>query len=151
MNRMFLQMFLGLLAFVLTVHGQSRNTGTNQFYFDIVRPNCCTIPFQEWERIAAKLKAERIPAFFGLYKVLNYKESWHTVSLQRTRAKEGSLILGPFDSEARALKALYRLPKLLPNHMANEDERRKGVEPDPFGHPQHWVIGMYQMSGFKTH
>jgi hypothetical protein len=139
-----------LLALSFVAQAQSRNFSSIKYYFDINRPDCCRISNKDWQQIAARLSAARIPTFFGLYDVLNYKETWHPAKLHRTSANGGWLILGPFNSEASAMAALYKLPKLLPNHSLGEDERRKGVEPDPFGYPQNWVIGMYQIVGFKT-
>lgn len=142
--------FLVLMALSLIAQAQRQgiSTNTTKYYFDITRPRCCDISPKEWQRIAANLKAEGVPAFFGLYDVVSYKENWKPVKLRRTPVNKGWLILGPFDSEAGALKVLHNLPRLLPNHMANEDERRKGVEKGDY--PQNWVIGMYQISGFKT-
>jgi outer membrane protein OmpA-like peptidoglycan-associated protein len=136
----------------ISSHAQKRNTGTGttKYYFDIVRPDCCGLSDKQWQEIASALKTSGIPTFFGLYDVLNYKEDWKRVKLRQTQPSEGWLILGPFDSESIALKTLYRLPKLLPNHLGNGDEREKGVEPDPFGYPKRWVIGMYQIGGLKT-
>jgi hypothetical protein len=147
-----LVMFLLLLILPLTVQAQKRNSvSTTKYYFDIQRPDCCRISDRDWQKIVANLRASGIPAFFGLYDVLNYKEAWRPVKLRRTSVGQGWLIIGPFSSEAAAMKALYRLPKLLPNHMAGEDERRNGVETDAeFGYPQHWKIGMYEIEGFKT-
>lgn len=141
-------MFLLLFTASLTAQSQRRNAP--KFYFDITRPDCCALSEREWQRIAVKLNAAGIPTFFGLYDVLNYRENWRPVKLRRTRPNEGWLILGPFDSETNALKALYRLPKLLPNGMAGGDERRDGVETGPAGDHQTWQIGMYQINGFKT-
>jgi outer membrane protein OmpA-like peptidoglycan-associated protein len=141
-----------LLVLPLSLQAQKRNTddSTTKYYFDIVRPDCCALSDKQWQKIAATLKTSGIPTFFGLYDVLNYKEDWRPVKLRQTPPGEGWLILGPFDSERAALRTLTRLPKLLPNHLGNGDERVKGVEPDPFGYPKHWVIGLYQIGGFKT-
>jgi hypothetical protein len=149
--KLLLTLFL-LLSLILTIQAQRRNaaTGIARYYFDITRPDCCALSEQEWQRIAIKLKTTGIPTFFGIYDVMNYRENWHPVKLRRTQPNEGWLILGPFDSEASALKALYRLPKILPNRMAGEDERRNGVETGPTGDSQTWRIGMYQINGFKT-
>lgn len=121
-----------------------------RYYFDITRPDCCRLSDKDWQRIATTLRARGIPTFFGIYDVLNYREHWRPVKLRRTQPSAGWLILGPFDSAASAMRVLQRLPKLLPNRMGGEDERSRGVQPDPFGYSQHWVIGMYQIGGFKT-
>lgn len=140
-----------MVLFVLTVEVYPQRSAHHaHYYFDVTRPDCCRLSDRDWQRIAAALRAKGIPTFFGLYDVSNYKEAWRPVKLRRTQPIEGSLILGPFNSEDNALKALHRLPTLLPNRMAGGDERRQGVQPDPFGYSQHWVIGMYQIGGFKT-
>lgn len=136
---------LFLLTAACVAHGQ-----TSSYYFDIQRPDCCRISSSDWQQIAVRLRGAGIPTFFGLSDVLNYREPWHPVKLRRTSVAQGWLMLGPFDSESTAIAVLYRLPKLLPNHMVGEDERSKGVEPDPFGYQQNWRIGMYQITGCKT-
>lgn len=138
-----------LLSLSVEVYPQ-RSAHPDQYYFDINRPDCCRLSDKDWQRIGTTLRAKGIPTFFGLYDVLNYKEAWRSVKLRRTQPNEGWLILGPFSSEEKALKALRRLPTLLPNRMAGGDERSQGVQPDPFGYSRRWVIGMYQIGGFKT-
>jgi hypothetical protein len=147
-----LPVLLLLLASSILIQAQGRGptADATRYYFDITRPDCCALSTRDWQRIAAQLRTAGIPTFFGLYDVLNYREHWHPVKLRRTQPSEGWLILGPFDSEATALQALNRLPKLLPNRMAGGDERRNGVEAAFGGYPQTWKIGMYQINGFKT-
>lgn len=134
----------------ITAQAQGRQTSTDQFYFDITRPDCCRLSDKDWQRIGTSLRSKGIPTFFGLYDVLNYKEAWRPVKLRRTQANAGWLILGPFSSESSALSALSRLPKLLPNRMEGGDERGNGVQAGPTRDPQSWQIGMYQIQGFKT-
>lgn len=143
---------LPLLIVQLSSQAQKRNSGNApaKYYLDIVRPDCCSLATAEWEKISATLKTSGIPTFFGGYDVLNYTPTWVPVKLRQTQPSEGRLILGPFASESIAQATLYRLPKLLPNHLGNGDERVNGVQPDPFGYAGHWMIGMYQISGFKT-
>lgn len=129
---------------------QSTTSNTTKYYFDITRPDCCALSDKEWQKISTTLIKSGIPTFFGLYDVLNYRENWRPVKLRRTQPNEGWLILGPFNSTESATKALYRLPKLLPNRMEGGDERRHGVESGPTGDPQTWQIGAYQINGFKT-
>jgi hypothetical protein len=139
-----------LSALSNTAKSQSDSGGPDRYYFDITRPDCCRLSVKDWQRIGKSLRAKGIPTFFGLYDVLNHKEAWHPVKLRRTQPDAGWLILGPFDSETQARNVLSRLPKLLPNRMTGQDERTNGVQPDPFGYKQHWAIGMYQISGFKS-
>jgi hypothetical protein len=137
---------------VLWMPSQAQGIGTPavRYYLDITRPDCCRLSDRDWQRIAATLKEKGIPTFFGLYDVLTYREPWRPVRLRRSPPDEGWLILGPFDSAASATNALNRLPRLLPNRMGGEDERRNGVEPGSTGDRQTWRIGMYQLSGFRT-
>jgi hypothetical protein len=143
---------LPLLILQLTSQAQKRNSGNapTKYYLDIVRPDCCALPTAEWQKISATLRTSGVPTFFGEYDVLSYTSTFVPVKLWQTQPSGGRLILGPFVSESIAQATLYRLPKLLPNHVGNADERVSGVQPDPFGYPGHWVIGMYQISGFKT-
>src|SRR5260370_1047520 len=125
----------GVLLFALSIASQSQRptVGPARYYFDITRPDCCGLSDKEWQRIGTTLRVNGIPTFFGLYDVLKYREHWHPVKLRRTPPDEGWLILGPFDSETTALKALNRLPRLLPNHMQGSNETRNGVESGPTG------------------
>lgn len=139
-----------LLVLAVEVYPQTSSANPAHYYFDITRPDCCRLSDRDWQRISTTLRAKGIPTFFGLYDVQNYRESWRPVRLRRTQPTAGWLILGPFSSEARALKALYRLPKLLPNRMEGGDERANGVKSGPTADPQTWQIGMYLIQGFKT-
>jgi hypothetical protein len=124
----------------------SQTTTNAQYYFDITRPNCCALTGREWQNVAARLKAKGIPAFFGLYEVLDYREEWNPVRLRKTVAREGWLMLGPFASPEKALQALFRLPLLLPK----KGDTFRGVEEGPTGDKQSWRVGLYQIQGFKT-
>lgn len=147
--RAFLSIVL-LMALAIATQSQGPAVGSDRYYFDITRPDCCRLSDKEWQRIATIFRTSGIPTFFGLYDVLNYREHWHPVRLRRTPPDEGWLILGPFDSQTTALKALNRLPRLLPNHMQGSNETRNGVQSGPTGDSQTWQIGMYQINGFKT-
>jgi hypothetical protein len=149
-ERPFFAALLVLLALSITCKCQESAAPPNRYYFDITRPDCCRLSDRDWQRIALSLRAKGIPTFFGIYDVLNYREHWRPVRLRFSQSRAGWLILGPFSSEASALKALHRLPKLLPNRMEGEDEREGGVQSGPTSEPQSWQIGMYQIQGFKT-
>jgi hypothetical protein len=117
-----------LCALSITTQSQGTASRLDRYYFDITRPDCCRLSEKDWERIATRLRARRIPTFFGVYDVLNYRERWRPVKLRRAQPSAGWLILGPFDSETTATSALYRLPGLLPNRAAGTDETRDGVQ-----------------------
>lgn len=141
-----------LLLLLLPISGQSRRqprgeaAGSLKYYLDITRPNYAGLSGDKWERIAIALKAKAIPAFFGLYETLDYREAWKPVKLRQTSADDGSLILGPFTSADAALKVLYRLPAALPKY----GDRFLGVQAGVTDTPQTWQVGAYQIAGFKT-
>lgn len=146
-KRLFLCLGILLALFVTKSSAQNRNvTNAAEYYFDITRPDCCALTDTKWRQIATTLNKLGIPTFFGIYDVLNYRESWRPVKLRRTASSEGWLILGPFPSEESALTALRKLPKLLPKGF----DRFNGVETGPTGDRQTWQVGMYQIEGFKT-
>ena len=134
------------LILALSLFVKAQNNRTDNYYFDITRPSCCELSHQNWKKIATNLKAQGIPAFFGVYETLNYGENWRPVKLRRTSPSEGWLILGPFNSVSGAEKILNRLPKLLPKH----GDQFNAVQSGPTSDSQTWQIGMYQIKGFKT-
>ncbi len=168
MKRIFLCLFLlGCLATILssrltTASSQSsRVSNANKtanvssrsplslwkYYLGITRSSAARLSDAQWLQISSNLKKAGIPTFFGRNETIDYNEPWRPARLLTTPQKDGWLILGPFAAEDQAVAALYKLPRLLPKHG---DEFR-GVEPGrTIQAHEEWMVGEYEVQGFKT-
>ena len=119
-----------------------------KYYLGITRSNAARLSDARWLQISLSLKEAGIPIFFGRNETIDYNVPWRPARLLTTPQKEGWLILGPFISEDKAINTLYQLPNLLPKNGGDEF---RGVEPGRTiqAHEQ-WMVGEYEVEGFKT-
>jgi formylglycine-generating enzyme required for sulfatase activity len=119
-----------------------------KYYLGITRSNAARLSDAKWLQISASLKKAGIPTFFGRNETIDYNVPWRPARLLTTPQKEGWLILGPLTSEGSAIAALYKLPGLLPKNGADEF---RGVEPGrTIQAHEEWMVGEYEVQGFKT-